>query len=468
MDVRNPHALPIDDLLAALDTDAKAGLSDAAAAGRLNADGPNALPEPPRTSSLYLFFKQFNSALIYILIAAGIISIAAGEAQDAFGIALALLLKAVIGYVQERRAEDSVRHLRSLSAPEATVMRDGMMHRIPAAGIAVGDIVLLAEGARVPADARIIDSRDLRTDESALTGESRPVEKHAGVAAVDAALPDRTGMLWAGTVVVSGVARAAVTEIGTRTAFGKIALSLQAITRGRTPLESRLDALGRNIGAAALLLAVVAFGVGVWRGFPLREMFFFTVAMLVSVVPEGLPAVLAVVLGIGVQRMAKRGVIVRHVPSVETLGAADVICTDKTGTLTENKMTVRRLALAGHDVAVSGEGWEPKGTFTVDGREMRAGDVPELEALLVAAAFSSSAVIDLRQERYEAIGDATEGALTVLAAKAGIGKDALAGQYRVLDELPFSSGRKYRATLTERTDADGVVTRTLYVSGAFG
>jgi len=461
-------SMKLADLISELGTDAKRGLSDSVAAERLAEYGPNSLPEPKKPSIVWLFIKQFRGALMYILIIAGLVSLAVGEIYDAYGIGLALFANAIIGFVLERRAEKAIEKLKKMVVPETVVIRDGRTRRIPSAQVVRGDILVLEEGSRVVADARLILVRELKTDESALTGESLSVSKKIMESAKGTPPADQLGMVWMGTGVVRGAGHAVVVETGALTVFGKIAASLSAIQRGRTPLESRLDMLGKQLGYAAIIMSALALGAGLLRGFPVIDMFFFTVAMIVSIVPEGLPQVLAVVMAIGVLRMAKRNAIVRHLPSVETLGAADIICTDKTGTLTENKMTVREISLLATDVTVSGEGWEPNGTFLVAGDTVRPAELPELMRLLIAASLSSKAVLEMSNDTYHIVGDATDGAMAVVAAKAGVGKPEISTEYTLIDEIPFSSERKYHAVLVERADVRGQRSRVLFVVGALG
>ncbi|MEY4744719.1 MAG: calcium-transporting ATPase [Candidatus Parcubacteria bacterium] len=461
------HAQSAAAAVAALDSDAERGLSSAVAAARLRERGPNELPPEKKPSLVLLFLKQFASGLTYVLFAAAAISFFAGEVNDGLGILIAVLIDAVIGFAQERRAERAVEKLKDLVVKEASVVRDGIVHRVPAREIVPGDVIVLSEGDRIAADARLLESRDLQTDEASLTGESVEVRKSVDPVPADALLGDRRDMAWMGTSVVGGSGLALVVETGPRTAFGRIAVSLAAIKRERTPLETRLDRLGRETGLFAVCLALAVALLGYARGFSLVDMFFFSVALTVSVIPEGLPAVLAIVLAIGVQRMARRKAIVRHVPSVETLGAADVICTDKTGTLTENKMTVREIAVSGRSVSVSGEGWEPVGDFHVDSRRVRPAELPDLDLLLKAVVLCNRASFERRDGRIAVVGDPTEGALVAVAAKAGIERRDLEKEYSLVDELPFSSRRKYRAVLEQHVDLDGRRSRAAFVVGAF-
>ncbi|HTK03955.1 MAG TPA: HAD-IC family P-type ATPase [Candidatus Eisenbacteria bacterium] len=462
----NIHAQSIEEAIAALKTDAERGLTAAVARARFEEKGPNELPQDARPSVFLLFLKQFQNGLTYVLFCAAALSFFVDQMNDGLGIIVAVLIDAIVGFVQERRAERALEKLREMVVQESSVMRDGRVHRVPARELVPGDILMLTEGDRVTADSRLIECRELAANESSLTGESSSVEKDAAPVAPEASLADRRDMVWMGTSVVSGHGKAVVVETGRRTAFGRIAVSLSDIKRGRTPLESQLDRLGRRLGLLAIILSAVVFVAGSARGFAAVDMFFFAVALMVSVVPEGLPAVLAIVLAIGVQRMAKRNALVRHVPSVETLGAATVICTDKTGTLTENKMTVRGIVTAERELAVSGEGWEISGHFSDGGKRVRPAELPDARELLEAVALCNKSTLEVRDGRPSVVGDPTEGALAVVAAKAGIERRVLEKDLTLLDEVPFSSLRKYRAVLEERQEG-GQRERIAYVVGAF-
>ncbi|MBU0625468.1 HAD-IC family P-type ATPase [Patescibacteria group bacterium] len=461
------HSLTAQQVVEFLKTDSDRGLSSAEAEARLVQSGPNDLPREKHLGPWLLFLGQFHSWLTYILFIAAGISFFVGHRSDAYGILFAVLIDAVFGFWQERKAERALEKLRQMVVLEATVIRDGVAQKVPSSQIVPGDIVMLEEGDRIPADARLLTAKDLQTDEAALTGESNAMKKNPEPVRAEVARPDMSCLVWLGTTVVSGTARAVIVATGLQTAFGNIASSLQSVKQERAPLEIRIDRLGQQLGIISISLALLVFLFGWFKGTPIMEMFFFAVALVVSVIPEGLPAVLAVVLAIGVRRMAKRNAIIRHVPSVETLGVADIICTDKTGTLTENKMTVRELYAAGHNIKVSGEGWKPEGKFTLDGQRIRPAEHPTLNLLLKVATICNKATL-ARQEGHEAIiGDPTEGALVVLGAKAGLDKHVLTGEYRLIDEIPFSSSRMYRAMLVESLDLAGRPERHIFVVGAY-
>lgn len=465
--MEHAHAQPVDDLIKELCTDPRNGLSTEEVEVRLGKYGPNTLPEEKKKSVLLLFIRQFHSVLTYILFVAAAFSFFAGERNDAYAIIVVVLINVTFGFVQERRAEGAIEKLRKMIVQEVTVLRGGSVHRVPMEGIVPGDIMLLTEGDRITADGRLLAMEDLQVNESALTGESVTVRKAVADVDADAAIGDRTNMVWMGTNIVAGNGKAVVVETGAQTEFGKIAMSLTEIKRERTPFEIRIDRLGKRLGVYAIVLSFLVMVIGVGRGFAWGEMFFFAVAMMVSVIPEGLPAVLAVVLAIGVQRMAKRNAIVRHVPSVETLGVTDVICTDKTGTLTENKMTVREIAILDHVFAVTGEGWEPKGDFIVGTDRVRPTEIAEMDLLLKACAIANRASLERRDDRAGIVGDPTEGALVVVAGKAGLDKNDLVKEYRKIDEMSFNSERKFHASLWEHTDLGGKRSRMMFVVGAY-
>ena len=460
------HALTPEETLSALGT-GEEGLSEAEAASRLADQGPNELPREKEVSRFLLFLKQFRGALNYVLFAAAALSWITGHAFDAGAILFVVFVNGVIGFAQERKAENAIARLRDMAEPMAAVRRGGRLLRVPARDLVVGDLVELTEGARVPADLRVVEAREVRADESALTGESMPVAKAVAAVAAAAALGDRACLLHMGTLMTRGEAAGVVVSTGPRTEFGRIAGQLIGIRRERTPFERRLDRLAGALGVIAVASAGLIFVVGLRRDLPVVDTFLFAVAAAVSSIPEGLPFVLIIVLSVGVQRMARRNAITRHLPAVETLGVVDVICTDKTGTLTENKMTVRALALLDHPVQVTGEGWSPEGDFLVEGRRINLSEHPVLGHLLRAAALCAKASIQFERGAAVAVGDPTEAALVVLGRKGGFDRAALDRDERTLDEIPFSSERRFRAVLHEYVAANGIRRREIMAVGAF-
>ncbi|MEI7903605.1 MAG: HAD-IC family P-type ATPase, partial [bacterium] len=371
-----------------------------------------------------------------------------GEGVETIVIGVIVLFAVGLGFIQEFRAERAIDALRKMAAPTATVLRDGEELEVPAQHLVPGDIVLLQAGDRVPADVRLVESINLQIEEAALTGESVAVEKHAApVAGAEAALGDRKNMAYAGTSATYGRGRAVVVATAMNTEFGKIARLLQAVQTERTPLQKNLDKVGHLLARVALVVVALIVGLGLLRGQPFMEMLIFGVALAVAVVPEALPAVVTISLAIGVQRMVKRHALMRRLPAVETLGCTSVICSDKTGTLTKDEMTVRRLYVAERLWEVSGAGYEPHGQFLVDGQAMEPDEA--LRQFLRAAALASDAH-SARGEadgRWHIKGDATEGALVVAAAKAGLVKAELERQAPRIGEIPFTSETKRMTTL---------------------
>ena len=461
------HALEVEDAVARLASDKSAGLSDAEARERLGRSGANELPHGKKTSWLAILLRPFKSNLTQILAIAAAVSWYVGETADAVGIIVAVLIDATASLVQETRAEQAIERLRSMMVHESTVVRGGKVHRIPSKNVVPGDVVVLEEGDRVPADARLIECRDLLIDESALTGESVPVNKSLEPVDDETEVADRGCMTWMGTVVVGGSGRAVVSSTGVSTEFGKIALSLGQIDVPKTPLEVQVSKLGRNLGLAAVAIVAIIFVMGLVNGEPLYDLFLFSVSLTVSVIPEGLPAVLAVVLAIGVQRMAKRNAVIRRVRSVDTLGAIDVICTDKTGTLTENRMTVREVALSSHRLTVTGEGLSFEGGFKMGDRDVHPSELPELDQLIRTCSLVARAEIEFREGHPNLIGDPTDGAMMVLANKGGFSRDRVQREFKEVDEIPFNSVRKYHAVLRDKVGIHGERKRYLFVVGAY-
>jgi Ca2+-transporting ATPase len=428
-----------------------AGLSSEEAEKRLEKYGENQLKEKEKVSVLRLFLSQFKSILIFILIIASIISALLGEAIDAVVIIFTVFLAGTLSFVQEYRAEKAIELLKSLTAPEALVIRNGAEKKIPSQKLVPGDIILLQTGDRTPADARIIKEFNLKIDESSLTGESVPVQKSIETLPSETPEADRKNMAYTGTVVAYGRGVAVVTATGMNTAFGELAGLLGTIERSRTPLQESLDKFGRWIGIATLIIVAFVAILGVFYGFPLLDMFLWGVALAVAAIPEALPAVVTVGLGLGVRRMVKRHALVRKLPSVETLGATDVICSDKTGTLTQNKMTVERIYTNEHILKVTGKGYSPEGEFFQGEKKISVDDV-HLRTLLLGSALCNDSGLFEEDGRWEIKGDPTEAALVVAAAKAGLQKDDLDQKYPRLGEIPFSSERK-RMTTFNKLDA---------------
>lgn len=426
------------------------GLSSGEAKNRLEKYGKNELKEEEKTSVVKLFLSQFKSFLIIILIAAALVSAFLGELIDAFVILFTVFLAGVLGFVQEYRAEESIKLLKALTSPEALVIRDGKEVKIPSSLLVPGDILVLQAGDRIPADARLLEALSLEIDESSLTGESIPVGKCTDIFPTETPQPDRKNMVYTGTSVTYGRGKAVVTATGMNTAFGKLAGLLGEIERERTPLQEKLDQFGRWLGTATLIVVAFVAILGIFQGFDPFEMFLWGVALAVAAIPEALPAVVTVGLALGVRRMVKRHALIRRLPSVETLGSTNIICTDKTGTLTQNKMTVEKVYVNGTLLSVTGEGYKPAGDF-FNGDKPVSEDV-HLHRLLIAGALCNDAGLFEENGVWDITGDPTEGALVVVAAKEGIWKTALEEKHRRKGEVPFSSERKMMTTLNFSED----------------
>jgi Ca2+-transporting ATPase len=429
-----------------------AGLTHSEASKRLAEYGPNELQAARRISPWRILLEQFKNILILILLAATVASAFLGHAIEAVAITVIVCFAVVLGFVQEYRAERAIEALRKMAAPTASVIRDGKEVELPARDLVPGDVFLLHAGDKVPADARLFESVNLQVEEAPLTGESVPIEKHVAPISGEAAIGDRKNMVHAGTAATYGRGRAVVVSTGMNTEFGKIARMIQTIESGKTPLQENLNRLGHTLARAALVIVALIVAVGLFRGTPFIEMLIFGIALAVAVVPEALPAVVTISLALGVQRMVKRNALIRRLPAVETLGSTSVICSDKTGTLTKDEMTVRRIFADGKSLEVSGAGYEPRGQFSCDGSAI---DPPEsLKLLLQAAALASDAdvVYNASDKRWQIKGDPTEGALVVAAAKAGLKKSDLDAQFPRTGEIPFTSETKRMTTLHAAPD----------------
>ncbi len=455
-----PHHLPAADVLAALGTDPRTGLSTDEARRRLAIYGPNELAAAPPTPWWKRLLSQFTSVLVVLLLIAAAISAALWLMQrdaplpyEAIAILAVVVLNAIMGYVQEARAESAVAALSAMTADEAAALRDGERHSIPAAQLVPGDIILIEEGDAIPADARLIEAVALHTSEAALTGESLPVTKDTEPVAEDAPLADRDNMVFSGAVATYGHAVAVVTATGMATQMGRIAGMMQAVAPEPTPLQDQLARVGRLLGAvvvgiAVLVIATIVIAEHVRGLEALFEVLILGVALAVAAVPEGLPAVVTAVLAIGVQRMARRNAIVRRLAAVETLGSASVIASDKTGTLTRNEMTVRTVLTASGGADFAGVGYAPEGGMTLRGDpSLEAEQREELRRALTVAERASNAALVQEDGRWTVEGDPTEGALIAAARKSGLEPDLLQERFDRIGEVPFSSERKLMSTI---------------------
>src|SRR3989338_7006596 len=363
------HYKKIEDIFKELKT-GKEGLSEAEAAEKLKKYGLNEIKEEKKISPLKIFLQQFNSTVVYILIAALIISIIIGEIVDAIVIGVILILNSLFGFYQEYKAEKSIEALKKMASLKATVIRDGKEQEIDAKLLVLGDIIKLAEGDKIPADSRIFELANLQTQEAALTGESTPVKKELKILAEKTPLADRINMVFSGTIITSGKGKAVVAGTGMSSEIGKIATLIGETEQEKTPLQKKLNQLGRWLGALTIIISIIVFLSGVLKGGNLMELFIVAVALAVAAIPEGLPAVVTIGLAIGARRMVKRNALIRKLPSVETLGSTTVICTDKTGTLTKNEMTVKKIYTNGNVIDVTGSGYEIKGEFLLDNKKI--------------------------------------------------------------------------------------------------
>jgi magnesium-transporting ATPase (P-type) len=456
------HARDAEAVLAALETDA-CGLTLHEAARRLERFGPNELPAAAGRHPLFRLLSQFNNALIYFLLAGALAAWLLGHLVDASVIVVVVLVNAVVGFIQEGKAEDALNAIRNMVSPRANVLRESTRHNVPAAELVPGDIVLLEAGDRVPADLRLLRARGLLIDEAALTGESVAAEKHEAPVAAHAALGDRRSMAHSGSLVAAGQGVGVVVATALRTEMGRISALLGEVEELTTPLLRQINRFGERFTWIAIAGAAVLFAFAVLaRGFAWDEALMAVVALAVGIVPEGLPAVITITLAIGVRRMAARNAVIRRLPAVETLGATSVICSDKTGTLTRNEMTARRIVTALGEARASGSGYAPEGQLTfAEGRD----DEAERDgALAVARAGLLCSDAQLRETRgtWTSHGDPMEGALVALAMKAGLDASAVRAAWPRVDEIPFDAQHRFMATLND-APATG---RVIFVKGA--
>jgi Ca2+-transporting ATPase len=457
------HTLPADEVSRRLHTEPERGLSGAEAARRLGRHGPNALTEKVARSALAILGDQFKSLIVVLLVAATVVALALDEGVEAAAIVAVIILNALVGFVTEWKAEQALTALRRQLSAVAQVIRDGREHQVPAADLVPGDVVVLAAGARVPADGRVIVSARLQVEEAALTGESQPVAKTTDpIPDVNAPVADRRNMTFMGTTVADGRGRMIVTATGMGSEVGRIGTLLEGVDHADTPLEQQLAALGRVLVGVVLALGLVIVLAGWLRGHPFLYMLEVGISLAIAAVPEGLLAVTTMTLALGMQRMAGLRVLVRRLPAVETLGSTTVICTDKTGTLTRNEMTVRALQLGGRRVEVTGGGYAASGEFRIGGHRVDPGRDEHLALALRIGVLCSDARIDRVDGRAAILGDPTEAALIVAAAKAGLEQTALNRAQPRIGEIPFSSEAQRMVTIHRTPEGTSVA----YVKGA--
>ncbi|MGM0401620.1 MAG: cation-translocating P-type ATPase [Chloroflexota bacterium] len=466
------HTFEVEETFDILESNPR-GLSPAEVERRLEEYGPNEIEEAEGVSKLEILWAQIKNPLVFVLVMAGLISLAAGKTADAIVIAVVIVVNTLIGFFQEYQAEEALQALKSQAAPEAEVLRDCpdeggcIEERVPATQIVPGDVIMLDAGAKVPADARLFEAVNLEVDEAMLTGESTAVRKT--VEPLEGELPtaERTNLVYGGTMVTSGRGRAVVYATGVQTEMGKIATLIQETEKAPSPLQRQVLDLSKKLGILAVGVAALTLILGLIRGLALEEMLLFALASAVSSIPEGLPAVMSITLAVGVNRMAKRNAIIRRLQAVDTLGAATVICSDKTGTLTTNQMTVQRMLAGGKTLYVTGVGFAPDGHFERDGERIDPTADPDARLALHIGALCNNARLvehyDNDDFTWEIRGEPTEGALVVAAAKAGQHKEEMEERFHHLAELPFSSARKFMATF-HRTPEEGET--YVFVKGA--
>ncbi len=456
------HAMSAEEVLKRLDVPAE-GLSHAEAARRLEKYGPNTLKEKKKISPWQIYFGQFKNFLIMLLLAATAISLVVGETLDAAIIFAIVVASTLLGFYQEFRAEKAMEALKAMSSPSATVIREGEEVEIASADVVPGDIMVLTAGDRMPADGRLIEAVNTRIDEASLTGESSAVSKDAqAILTGDTSIGDRKNVVFAATIMTYGRARGVVTGTGMETEFGRIAKMLQEVEEEPSPLAVKMDYIGRRLGIACLLVSAIVLGLGIFRGNPILEMFIWAISLAIAAVPEALAAVVTGALAIGVQRAAKRKAIVRRLAAVETLGCTTVICTDKTGTLTKNEMTIRQIFVGGRTIEIGGVGFEPTGTFSNDSTPLDPQSDPTLKLMLMGGLLCSDAHLLQENGTWRVKGDPTEGALVVAAAKANLKAGEIKKTWPRIGEIPFESERKRMSTVHQPPQGDPIA----FVKGA--
>jgi len=443
------YSKSIEETLKGLETK-KEGLPKEESYKRILKFGKNELPKKRKTPLIVKFLKQFNSPLIYVLWVAVAISAWINHIVDVFVILVMILANAIIGFVQERKAENAIAALNRMIVSYAKVYRDGELVKVPASNLAIGDIILIEEGDKIPADARIFEMKDFRTQEASLTGESLPKEKFLKIFGDKTALADRDNMVYMGTTAVSGIAKAIVVATGRNTEIGLVAREIQEVVQPRSHYSRNVKKLTILVSLFAIAGAVIELFLGLFYDhIPFSQISLFAIASLVSGIPEGLPAVLAIVLSIGARRMAKRKAVIRYLPAIDTLGVTTVIATDKTGTITENSMVVEKISSLKEDFSVTGDGWIPVGRFLKGKIPIVPSSDLDLKKILNISALCHSGNLLRKDGDYEIVGDPTEVALLVLGKKANLDKQSLSSSEKILDDLPFSSETKFRATLVE-------------------
>ncbi|WP_417583848.1 cation-translocating P-type ATPase [Nitrincola sp.] len=441
------HHLDNQEVIASLESDAETGLSSNSATERRQTFGPNSISGQKSVSALKRLLLQFHNPLIYILLFATLVTLFLKEYVDSGVIFSVVIINAIIGFVQESKAEEAINSLKKMLSSSATVLRNGEKKTLPATELVPGDLVFLVSGDKVPADMRLLECKDMQVDESALTGESVSAEKYLDVLPADTVLADRNNMAFAGTLVTYGSSKGIVTATGDQTETGKIAHMISEATTLETPLTRKIHAFSKLLLWVILGLALITFVVGLFYGMRASETFMAAVALAVAAIPEGLPAVVTITLAIGVRRMASRHAIIRKLSAVETLGSTTVICSDKTGTLTENQMTVQKILAGSKTYDVSGTGYLPEGKISCEDQDVDLADNDALHHILVAGLISNDSRLSEKEGRWGVEGDPTEGALIASAMKAGYQLKQCEAEFKRIDTIAFESDRQYMATL---------------------
>ena len=446
------HALPIDEVKTRLNSNTQSGLDAAEAASRLQKYGPNRLPEGKKEGPFMRFLQQFNNILVYVLLGAGFVKMMVGLWLDSAIILGVVILNALLGFIQEGKAEKALDSIRNMLSAEARTLRGGETRLIPSEELVPGDIVLLESGDKVPADLRLVEVKNLRTEEAALTGESVPIDKTTDAVSDKATIGDREGMAFSGTLVASGRGTGMVVATGSNTELGRINQMMTSVSALETPLLRQIKKFGYSITAVIGIVTVLVFAYGRWvQGMAFVDIFQKVISIAVSVIPEGLPALITVTLAIGVQRMAQRNAIIRRLPAVETLGSVSRICSDKTGTLTLMEMMVVSAVTAESAYVVTGDGYAPEGQVMKDGQP--AGEDPVLKLMGRVSMLCNDSEIHQEEGQWKVEGDPTEGALYPFANKLGFDRKTARDTYPRIDAIPFESEHKFMATLHK--DADG-------------
>jgi len=462
------HSIEAAQVLKELNTDIHRGLAEDEVKTRLEKYGYNELKKEEKISPFILFVNQFKNILIIILIVAIVLSALVGEVVDAAIIAVIVVFCAVLGFIQEYRAERALEALKKMLSPTITALRGGKEEEVPSKELVPGDLLLLEAGDKIPADARLVENHSLRCDEAPLTGESVPVGKDIKPLSENVRVSDRRNMVFTGTIVTYGRGKAVVTSTGMTTEFGKIAEEVTAVKTEKTPLEKRTEEIGKWLGIISLIICFLVAGISVVReifvgkiDFPfIVTMVMFAVALAVAAVPEALAAIVTGALAIGMHQMAQRNALVRKMTAVETLGCTTVICSDKTGTLTKGEMTVRKIFAGGRAIEVTGAGYDPKGEFK--GSEISIKNSKSLQMLLQSGLLCSDAILEEKEGKWFVKGDPTEGALVVAAVKAGYHETEMRLENPRVEEIPFSSERKRMTTIHQMTDGK----RMAFMKGA--